>query len=104
MEKDKLISFITSHQSFEDYSEVIEWINTIEENKEEYIRYKNLWAILQHGNDMPEILRMLEQDCNQCSLLGIFNAIFFSLHGKKIKQGFIDKLTPALKAATTMSD
>jgi len=54
---------------------------------------------------MPEIiLRMLEQDCNQCSLLGIFNAIFFSLHGKKIKQGFIDKLTPALKAATTMSD
>jgi hypothetical protein len=53
---------------------------------------------------MPEILRMLDQDCNHCSLLGIINAIFFSLHGKKIKQGFIDKLTLALKAATTMSD
>lgn len=54
MEKDKLISFITSNQSIEDYSEISEWINAIEENKEEYIRYKNLWAIMQHGNDMPE--------------------------------------------------
>ena len=54
MEKDILISFITSNQSFDDYSEVIEWINTTEENKEEYIRYKNLWAIMQHGNDIPD--------------------------------------------------
>lgn len=54
MEKDKLISFITSNHSFDDYTEVIEWINTIDENKDEYIRYKNLWAIMQHGNDMPD--------------------------------------------------
>ena len=54
MEKDKLILFIISNQSSDDNSEVIEWINKTEENKEEYILYKNLWAIMQHGNDMPE--------------------------------------------------
>jgi ferric-dicitrate binding protein FerR (iron transport regulator) len=54
MEKDKLISFITSNQSFSDRSEVIGWIKATEENKEEYIRYKNLWAITQQGKDMPE--------------------------------------------------
>jgi transmembrane sensor len=54
MEKDKLISFITSNQSFDEYPEVIEWINTTDEGKDEYIRYKNLWAIMQHGNDMSE--------------------------------------------------
>lgn len=54
MEKDKLISFITSNQPFDNYSGVIEWINANKENKEEYIRYKNLWAIMQHGNDISE--------------------------------------------------
>lgn len=54
MEKDKLISFIISNQSFNNHPDVIEWINTSEENKEEYIRFKNLWALMQHSNDMPE--------------------------------------------------
>lgn len=54
MEKDKLISFITSNQSFNNHPDVIEWINTTEGNKEEYIRYKNLWAIMQYGNEMPD--------------------------------------------------
>jgi transmembrane sensor len=55
MEKDKLISFIITNQSFNDHPEVMEWINETEENKEEYIRYKNLWAIMQHGNDLSEV-------------------------------------------------
>lgn len=55
MEKEKLMSLITSHQPFSNHPEVIDWINSSEENKEEYILYKNLWAILQHGNDMPEV-------------------------------------------------
>ena len=54
MEKDQLISFITSNQSFDDHSGVAEWIKAADENKEEYIRYKNLWALTQHGKDMPE--------------------------------------------------
>jgi len=54
MEKDRLISFIASNQSADDHSEVIGWIKSADENKEEYIRYKNLWAILQHGKEMPE--------------------------------------------------
>ncbi len=55
MEKDKLISFITSNQSFNDRSEVIKWIKETDENMDEYIRYKNLWAIMQHGKDMPKV-------------------------------------------------
>lgn len=54
MDKEKLITFITSHQSFSNHPEIIEWINTAAENKNEYIHYKNLWAILQRGNDMSE--------------------------------------------------
>jgi len=54
MEKDKLISLITTNQSLNDHPEVIEWINRTEENKEEYIRYKNLWALMQQGNEMSE--------------------------------------------------
>lgn len=54
MEKDRLISFIASNQSVNDRSGVIEWIKAADENKEEYIQYKNLWAIMQHGKDMPE--------------------------------------------------
>lgn len=54
MEKEKLISFISSNQSIDHYPDVIEWINATEENKEEYIRFKNLWALTQQGNDMPE--------------------------------------------------
>jgi ferric-dicitrate binding protein FerR (iron transport regulator) len=70
MEKDKLISFIASNQSFDDYPEVIEWINTTEKNKEDYIRYKNLWAIMQHGYDIPkdkiqEALSMIRKKPNQ---------------------------------------
>lgn len=54
MEKEKLISFIRSNQSIDHYPEVLEWINATEENKDEYIRFKNLWALTQQGNDMPE--------------------------------------------------
>lgn len=54
MEKEKLISFINSNQPINHYPDILEWINATEENKEEYIRYKNLWALMQRGNDMPE--------------------------------------------------
>lgn len=54
MEKEKLISYISSNQAINSYPEILEWINATAENKEEYIRYKNLWALMQHGNDMPD--------------------------------------------------
>ncbi len=54
MEKDKLISFVTSEKSLSNNPDVAEWIGTAEENREEYIRYKNLWALMQSGNDMPD--------------------------------------------------
>lgn len=54
MEKEKLISYISSNQAINSYPDILEWINATAENKEEYIRYKNLWALMQHGNDMPD--------------------------------------------------
>jgi len=54
MDKDKLISFITANRYLSDYPEITEWINASAENREEYIRYKNLWAMLQQGNEMTE--------------------------------------------------
>jgi ferric-dicitrate binding protein FerR (iron transport regulator) len=54
MDKDKLISFITENQSLYDYPEVASWITRNEENKDEYIRYKNLWAIMQYGDEISE--------------------------------------------------
>ena len=54
MEKDKLISLITSGQSIEDDPKISEWINEAEENKDEYIRYKNLWALMQRGNEITD--------------------------------------------------
>jgi len=54
MEKEKLISYISSDQAINNYPDILEWINATAENKEEYIRYKNLWALMQHGNDMPD--------------------------------------------------
>nr|MBD3621281.1 FecR family protein [Sunxiuqinia sp.] len=54
MEKDKLISFVNSDQPLADHSDVVDWINATEENKTEYIRYKNLQAIMQLGSDMSE--------------------------------------------------
>jgi ferric-dicitrate binding protein FerR (iron transport regulator) len=54
MEKDKLISFIISGQPFVNHPDVADWINTSEENKEEYIRYKNLLGVMQTGSDMSE--------------------------------------------------
>jgi len=54
MEKDKLISLIIKNYSVNDCPEILEWINKAEDNKEEYIRYKNLWALMQQGKEMPE--------------------------------------------------
>lgn len=54
MEKEKLIEFIASNQPTGDQLEIDAWINAAEENREEYIRYKNLWALMQHGDDMSE--------------------------------------------------
>lgn len=54
METEKLISFITRNQTFSEDSEVEDWLKQHEDNKEEYIRYKNLWALMQTGNNIPE--------------------------------------------------
>lgn len=54
MEKEKLISFVISGKPFANHSDIADWISETEENKEEYIRYKNLWGIMQNGSDLSE--------------------------------------------------
>lgn len=54
MEHEKLISFITRNQTLSENSEIRNWLSQHEDNKEEYIRYKNLWALMQRGGDIPE--------------------------------------------------
>lgn len=54
MEHEKLISFISKNQSISQDQEIKEWISQKEDNKEEYIRYKNLWALMQTGGEMTD--------------------------------------------------
>jgi len=54
MEHEKLISVITRNQSVSDHPDVNEWISQSEENKGEYIRYKNLFALLQTGSEISD--------------------------------------------------
>lgn len=54
MEKDKLIEFIAHNRPVKEDAELTDWINASVENREEFFRYKNLWALLQQGTRMPE--------------------------------------------------
>ena len=54
MKQDKLYTFITKNQSFVNDPEIKRWIEESEENEEEYIRLKNLWALMQSEGDLTE--------------------------------------------------
>ncbi|MCL3779387.1 DUF4974 domain-containing protein [Prolixibacteraceae bacterium JC049] len=54
MDKEKIIQKIVSPKGADDQHELLSWANNSTENKREYIRYKNLWAILQRGEEMPK--------------------------------------------------
>ncbi len=54
MEKENLIGEIVRSESLIHSKELITWIKESDENRKEYIRYKNSWALLQRGREMDE--------------------------------------------------
>lgn len=55
METEKLLSFITGNIEKEEDAEVMGWINSTAENKEEFIRLKNLMALSSFGKQTLDI-------------------------------------------------
>lgn len=62
MEKDKIIERIVKRESLCHSKELLSWIQESSENLLEYIRYKNTWALLQHGKEMNN--KFVTQDFN----------------------------------------
>lgn len=54
MEIEKIIENISSGNGSNPSKEVFDWAEKSEENRKEYIRYKNIWALLQRGREMDE--------------------------------------------------
>ncbi len=54
MEKEKIIEEIIRSESFHPSKELLTWIRQSAENQGEYVRYKNIWALLQQGKEMDE--------------------------------------------------
>ncbi len=52
MDKEKVIERISKGERLTDSKELLNWVEESEENQKEYIRYKNLWALLQRGKEM----------------------------------------------------
>jgi ferric-dicitrate binding protein FerR (iron transport regulator) len=52
MEKEEIIERITKGESLSNSRDLLNWVRQSEKNQEEYIRYKNTWAILQTGEEM----------------------------------------------------
>ena len=52
MDKEKVIEKISNGERLTDSKELLNWVEESEANQKEYIRYKNLWALLQRGKEM----------------------------------------------------
>ncbi|RIH64632.1 FecR family protein [Mariniphaga sediminis] len=54
MEQKEIIEKIINNEPLYRSEELISWIRESEANRDEYIRYKNAWALLQQGREMSE--------------------------------------------------
>ncbi len=54
MELEKIIKIITRNEERLNSKELFEFVTKSEENEKEFVRVKNLWALLQKGYDMDE--------------------------------------------------
>ena len=52
MKKAKIIDNIANGEPLLRSEELLAWVQQSDENQNEYIRYKNLWALLQRGKEM----------------------------------------------------
>ena len=54
MEIEKLINKITEKKKITESEELYDWVSESEDKEKEFVRYKNLWALLQSGKEMKE--------------------------------------------------
>ena len=81
MDKEKMIETISKGEALTDSKELLGWVNQSEENQNTYIRYKNLWAILQSGKEMDsksiaEGLRNVKSKINRSNKRYSFRNVF----------------------------
>lgn len=80
MDKEEVIEKIAKGGKLTDSKELLVWVEQSEENKKEYIRYKNLWALLQRGKEMnhyqiEEGLRNVKSKIHKSNKSFLFNEI-----------------------------
>ncbi len=54
MDQEKLIYKIINKESLKDSKELLDFVSQSDENTREYIRHKNLWALMQTGSEMDQ--------------------------------------------------
>ncbi len=52
MEEDKIIKHIVEQDYRKNPKELLDWVGKSEENKKKFIGYRNLWALMQQGNEI----------------------------------------------------
>jgi transmembrane sensor len=80
MDKEKVIERISKGERLTDSKELLNWVEESEENQKEYIRYKNLWALLQRGKEMEpkhieEGLRNVKSKMRKSNKSFLFNEV-----------------------------
>jgi len=55
MEQEKLINFITGDPDEAEFREILEWINASPDNRKEYFRLKNIYALSKGDAPVPEL-------------------------------------------------
>lgn len=78
MDKENLIRKISKGESLTGSKELFAWVNQSKENEAEYIRHKNLWALLQRGKEMDsesieEGLKSVKQNHKKGNKYYLFN-------------------------------
>ncbi len=54
MKQEEIIKNIIKDSPFPDSGKILSWIGQSDENRKEFIHYKNLWALLQNGNRLSK--------------------------------------------------
>ncbi|MCD6355377.1 MAG: FecR family protein [Prolixibacteraceae bacterium] len=80
MDKGKVIEKISKGEKLTDSKELLNYVEKSEENKKDYIRYKNLWALLQRGKEMDtkhidEGLRNVKSKIRKSNKSFLFNKV-----------------------------
>ncbi len=60
MKKEEVIERIIKNESSHRFKELLSWIQESEKNRNEFIQYKNVWALLQRGKEMDK--KYVEED------------------------------------------